>query len=127
MADTKLATGANQLRKNSLGVGAVTFLVISATAPLVAFTSFSVVSFFNNDSKGENALATKLLPSLAGVVMAGLFIYIFAKFGDLTGAAGLLGVALPALVIVAAIVGYILASNLANRDLARFKNLGNNR
>ncbi|PSJ60916.1 APC family permease [Pseudaminobacter soli (ex Li et al. 2025)] len=30
------ATGANQLRKNALGVGAVTFLVVSAAAPLTA-------------------------------------------------------------------------------------------
>ncbi len=29
-------TGANQLRKNALGVGAVTFLVVSAAAPLTA-------------------------------------------------------------------------------------------
>ena len=36
MADKTEATGANQLRKNSLGVAAVTFLVISAAAPLTA-------------------------------------------------------------------------------------------
>ena len=36
MADKSTSTGANQLRKNSLGVGAVTFLVISAAAPLTA-------------------------------------------------------------------------------------------
>lgn len=36
--DNQLSTGAgeNQLRKNSLGVGAVTFLVVSAAAPLTA-------------------------------------------------------------------------------------------
>jgi amino acid transporter len=35
-ADASTTTGVNQLRKNSLGVAAVTFLVVSAAAPLTA-------------------------------------------------------------------------------------------
>jgi amino acid transporter len=77
---------------------------------LMAVTSFSVVAFFAKNAMGENALS----------------VYIFAKFGDLTGAAGSLGVILPSLVIVAAIVGFISASNLAGRDPVKFENLGSN-
>jgi hypothetical protein len=61
------------------------------------------------------------------VVLAGLFVYIFAKFGDLTGAAGALGIILPALVIVAAIIGFVAASNLATNNPEKFKSLGTNR
>jgi amino acid transporter len=94
---------------------------------LMAVTSFSVVAFFANNAKGESALSVKILPIIAGVIMAALFFYIFAKFGDLTGAAGSLGIVLPSLVIVAAIVGFVSASSLASRDPAKFKNLGSNR
>jgi amino acid transporter len=94
---------------------------------LMAVTSFSVVAFFAANAMGETPLSTKVLPIISGVVMAGLFVYIFAKFGDLTGAAGSLGIILPSLVIVAAIVGFISANNLASSDPAKFKSLGTNR
>jgi amino acid transporter len=93
---------------------------------LMAVTSFSVVAFFSKNAMGESALSVKILPIIAGVIMAALFLYIFAKFGDLTGAAGSLGVILPSLVIVAAIIGFISAGSLAARDPAKFKNLGSN-
>lgn len=94
---------------------------------LMAVTSFSVVAFFANNAMGESAMSVKILPIIAGVVLAALFVYIFANFGGLTGAAGSLGIILPSLVIVAAIVGFISATNLATRDPAKFKNLGSNR
>jgi amino acid transporter len=93
---------------------------------LMAISSFSVIAFFGKDAMGESALSTKILPAITGVILAALFVYIFAKFGDLTGAAGSLGIILPSLVIVAGIVGYILAGNLANRDPARFARIGAN-
>jgi amino acid transporter len=93
---------------------------------LMAVTSFSVVSFFSADARGESALSVKILPIIAGVVMAALFVYIFAKFGDLTGAAGALGIILPALVLVAAAVGFLSAGSLASRDPVKFRELGSN-
>ena len=94
---------------------------------LMALTSFSVFAFFSTDAMGENALSTKILPVIAGILMALLFVYIFYKFGDLTGAAGAMGIILPCLVLVAAIIGYALASGLASRDPARFSKLGSGR
>jgi hypothetical protein len=93
---------------------------------LMAITSFAVVSFFGKNGMGESALATKILPMLTGAILAVLFVYIFAKFGDLTGASGTLGVVIPATVIVAAIIGYISAGNLQKRDPAKFNDLGKN-
>ncbi len=93
---------------------------------LMAITSFAVVSYFASDAMGESPMATKLLPIAAGLIMAALFVYIFARFGDLTGAAGSMGVILPSLVIVAAIIGFALANGLAGRDPERFGKLGQN-
>jgi hypothetical protein len=68
-----------------------------------------------------------VLPVISGVILAVLFVYIFYKFGDLTGAAGAMGIVLPSLVIVAGIVGFLLASGLATRDPKRFANMGSTR
>lgn len=72
-------------------------------------------------------MATKVLPFIAGLAMLALFMVSFAKFGEMIGATGLLGVALPMLVIVAAAVGFALAANLARRDPERFARLGRGR
>lgn len=76
---------------------------------------------------GENAMSTKVLPVLTGLVMAYLFVIIFRDFGALTGAAGWLGVALPALVLVAGAAGYVMASGLAKSEPARFGKMGDSK
>jgi amino acid transporter len=94
---------------------------------LMAITSFAIVAFFRRDSRGENAVATLILPVVAGLVMAYLFVIIFRDFGAITGAAGTLAWGLPSLVILAGLIGFALASMLAGRDPARFGQLGQNR
>ena len=94
---------------------------------LMAVTSFSVIAFFGRMQATEGPLQTKILPAIAGVAMAALFVLIFAQFGALTGAAGWLGVALPAMVLVFAAIGYLVASGLASSDPARFARLGQNK
>ena len=95
-----------------------------AVLGLMALTSFAVVAFFAKDARGEGPLSTKVFPVLTGVVMAILFAIIFRDFGALTGAAGWLGIALPALVLVVAVIGYIMASNLAKSDPVLFGKMG---
>jgi amino acid transporter len=97
-----------------------------AVLGLMALTSFSVVVYFARDRKGENVIATGLLPIIAGVVMSILFVIIFRDFGALTGASGLLGWGLPSLTILFGLIGFVLASGLASRDPARFRALGQN-
>ena len=95
---------------------------------LMAVTSFSVIAFFNaKGAMGESTLSTKILPIISGLILAYLFVYIFYKFGDLTGAAGAMGIILPSLVVVFGIIGYVLANNLASRDPSRFEKLGSTR
>ncbi len=92
---------------------------------LMAMTSFAVIGFFvRNGAMGENAVVTKVLPAITGIILVYLFVTIFYKFGDLTGAAGSLGVILPSLVLVAAVVGFFLSSRLASRDRPRFERMG---
>lgn len=60
--------------------------------------------------------------------MAALFVYIFLNFGDLTGTAGgALGLILPALIPLAAVVGLIAAGRLKSSDPAAFDRMGANR
>lgn len=94
---------------------------------MMALASASVVAFFNRNNHGENAFVSKLAPAVAGLVMLALFIYVFANFGALTGTAGSLGFILPALVVVAGIVGLILASRLKSSNPKRFASMGENR
>lgn len=91
---------------------------------LMALTSFAVIAYFASDARGESAMATKVLPLIAGLVMGYLFIIIFRDFGALTGAGGILSWGLPSLVLLAGVVGFALASMLASRDPQRFARLG---
>jgi amino acid transporter len=91
---------------------------------LMSLTSFAVIAFFARNALGEGALSTKVLPLVAGVIMAVLFVKIFTDFGALTGAEGNLSWMLPSLVIVAGIVGVALAAMLKGRDPRRFAELG---
>ncbi len=94
---------------------------------MMALTSLAVIMFFNRDARGENALATKIAPLVAGVIMLGLFGYIFFNYGGLTGTSGALGYILPGLVVLAAIVGYGLAASLKSSNPAKFARMGENK
>jgi amino acid transporter len=51
---------------------------------LMAATSFSVIGFFARQPEaGEGAMATKVLPFIAGLAMLALFMVSFAKFGEM--------------------------------------------
>lgn len=91
---------------------------------LMALTSFAVIAFFMKDALGENAMSTKLFPAISGLIMGYLFLIIFRDFGALTGAEGNLSWLLPSLVILAGIVGIVVAAMLKSRDPQRFAELG---
>jgi amino acid transporter len=93
---------------------------------MMSVASFAVISFFNKNARGEGAFASKIAPVIAGIIMLVLFVYIYANYGGLTGTSGALGALLPALVIIAAVVGLLLAARLKSTDAKRFANLGQN-
>ncbi|MGN6146403.1 MAG: APC family permease [Mesorhizobium sp.] len=94
---------------------------------MMTVTSLAVIVFFRREGHAGSPLVTLVLPILSGLVMAALFVYIFLHFGDLTGTTGgALGIILPSLIPLAAIVGYLLAARLEKTDPARFARMGNN-
>ncbi|WP_353395168.1 APC family permease [Hydrogenophaga sp. 5NK40-0174] len=94
---------------------------------MMSVTSLAVVSFFRR--QGEATLLTAwVMPVASGLVMAALFVYIFINFGDLTGTDGAgLGVLLPSLIPLAALVGWFLANRLRSSNPEVFANMGASR
>ena len=87
--------------------------------------AFAIVAFFSRNPRLEgNALVTKVLPVVTGLILAALVIYIAVNFGSIAGASGFLAVFLPALVLIAGIVGLLLAARLKSTDSAGFARLG---
>ncbi|MDQ2067835.1 APC family permease [Xinfangfangia sp. CPCC 101601] len=94
---------------------------------MMCVTSIAVIAFFRKPGITGSPLQTLILPLVAAVVLAGLFAYIFANYGDLTGTTGgNLGWILPSLIPLAAIIGFLLASRLKANDPARFAKMGEN-
>lgn len=92
---------------------------------LMSFTAFAIVVFFSrNPGLESNALTTRVLPVVTGVILAALVIYIAVNFGSIAGANGILAILLPGLVLVAGIIGLLLAVRLKHADTSRFTQLG---
>ena len=92
---------------------------------LMALVSFAVLAFFKKQPTLEpSALKASVAPLIAGIVLAIIAILVVLHFGELTGAAPWLAIALPILVPVAAALGALAANNLKQGDPARFARLG---
>lgn len=92
---------------------------------LMSFTAFSIVAFFGRRPELEgNAVVTKVLPVLTGAILAALVIYIAVNFGTIAGASGVLAIFLPGLVVIAAVIGLVLAARLKAADETGFARLG---
>lgn len=93
---------------------------------MMAITSLSVIAFFAKQG-GGSPLSTKILPAIAGLIMAALFVFIFINYGDLTGTTGgSLSWLLPALIPAGGLIGFLLAQRLKASDPARFAKMGMN-
>ncbi|MBE0553495.1 MAG: APC family permease [Rhodobacteraceae bacterium] len=91
---------------------------------MMAITSLSVIVFFTKKG-GGSALSTLILPTIAGLIMLALFVYIFVNYGDLTGTTGGgLSVILPSLIPAGGVLGLLLARRLNAVDPARFTRMG---
>ncbi|MEH7830083.1 APC family permease [Gemmobacter denitrificans] len=102
-------------------------IAVMGVLGMLAITCLSVIVFFGKTPDPASALVKLVLPGAAGIIMALLFGYVFLNFGDLTGTAGgWLGWALPALVPVSGLLGWMMAGALANRDPAAFARMGQN-
>lgn len=94
---------------------------------MMAITSAAIIAFFQSGQATASPLAALILPAVSGVIMAGLFVYIFLNFGDLTGTTGgSLGWILPSLIPLAGVIGYLMASRLKSADPAAYGRMGQN-
>jgi amino acid transporter len=94
---------------------------------MMAVTSLSVIAYFRKSGALVSPLSSLILPAIAGLIMAALFVYIYLNFGDLTGTTGgALGWILPGLIPVGAIVGWLMAARLKSADPAAFNRMGAN-
>jgi amino acid transporter len=92
---------------------------------LMAFTSFAVVAFFGRNAALEpNVLKSKILPVIAGLALVFVIVEIVINFGNLSGASGVLGWFLPSLVLIAGVVGLLLAVSLKSRSPEAYAKLG---
>ena len=92
---------------------------------LMALVSFAVMAFFKKQPALEpSALKASIAPLVAGIVLAIIALLVVWHFGELTGAAAWLAIALPLLVPVAAVLGAIAANMLKQSDPARYARLG---
>lgn len=90
---------------------------------LMAVASFSVIAFFRRNAGLEpNILKSTILPLISGVALIVVIYQIVINFGGLSGASGFIGIFLPSLVLIAALVGLLLAMKLKSsspKDIAR--------
>ncbi|MFZ1468722.1 MAG: APC family permease [Paracoccaceae bacterium] len=94
---------------------------------MMCITSLSVIAFFRKSGIAVSPISSLILPGISAVIMAALFVYIFANFGDLTGTTGgALGWILPSLIPAGGVIGYLLAARLKAADPAKFAKMGQN-
>jgi amino acid transporter len=92
---------------------------------LMAVTSISVVAFFRkNPEKEPNVLKALILPAVAAVALVVTIYQIVINFGNLSGTSGFLGILLPGLVAIAAVIGFFCAMALKARSPADYAKLG---
>ncbi|MDO6965917.1 APC family permease [Rhizobium alvei] len=92
---------------------------------LMAFTAFAILMFFSrNPGLEKNAIVTKVLPVITGVILLALVYKIAVDFGAIAGANGVLAIVLPGLVVIAGVIGLALAARLKAADPAAFARLG---
>lgn len=92
---------------------------------LMATTSLAVIAYFRqNPQLAPSPLKTLVMPGIALVALLIVIYQIVINFGNLSGASGFLGIFLPSLILIAALVGLVLSSALRSRDLTAFSRLG---
>lgn len=96
---------------------------------LLTLLSFSVVAFFWNDSRGESRTKRLVAPLVSGVVLAVVLVLVVRNFNvlltaDPTAPLDPLAVVLPAIVLGAGIVGFIVGAMLKSRRPDVYRRIG---
>lgn len=96
-----------------------------AVIALMALASAAVPAYFaGRKGRAEGLMRTQLAPVLAGLALLGVLVLAIIHFDVLTGSPGLMSVALPAIVPMAACLGAVRALHLRRTDPRRYHGLG---
>jgi hypothetical protein len=96
-----------------------------AVIALMALASAAVPAYFGRREKGpEGLIRTQLAPGIAGLALLGVLVLAIVHFDVLTGSPGLMSVALPAILPIAACFGAVRAPHLRRTDPRRYQGLG---
>lgn len=94
---------------------------------LMFLTALAIFLFFKQRPNLENGmLATKISPLVSGGLLLILVIFITWNFAGIAGANGVMAVFLPSLVLIAGLVGWVLAVRLRSANPSAFADLGKN-
>jgi len=96
-----------------------------AVIALMALASAAVPAYFRRREQGpEGLIRTQLAPIIAGLALLGVLVLAIIHFDVLTGSPGLMSVALPAILPIAACLGAVRALHLRRTDPGRYRGLG---
>ncbi|HPY42599.1 MAG TPA: APC family permease, partial [Thiolinea sp.] len=94
---------------------------------LMFLTALAIYVFFKkNPNLNSNPLTTKISPLVSGALLLVLVVFITLNFAGIAGANGFMAVFLPSLVIIAGLIGWVLALRLRSANPSTFSELGKN-
>lgn len=96
-----------------------------AIVVLMALTALAIYVFFKQNPQLEsNLFVTKISPLVSGALLAILVVFITWNFSGIAGANGIMAWFLPSLVVIAGLIGYVLALRLRAANPSAFSELG---
>lgn len=94
---------------------------------LMFLTALAIYIFFKkNPNLNSNLLSTKISPLVSGALLLTLVVFITWNFAGIAGANGFMAVFLPSLVVIAGLIGWVLALRLRSSNPDAFEALGKN-
>lgn len=106
----------------------LTNLATICVIALMALASLSVLVFFSRRGlEGESTLRVRILPIIAGVLLTVVLVLAVVNFSVLTGASSGIAWAITSTLPIVAVIGVVLARQMARTDPQRYRALGANR
>ena len=103
----------------------LTNLATLGVIALMVLASAAVPAYFRHRECGpQRLLRTQLAPGIAALALLGVLVLAVVHFDVLTGSSGLMSVALPTILPVAACLGAARALHLRRADPGRYRGLG---
>ncbi|MGF6163187.1 amino acid transporter [Pseudomonas sp. 2725] len=106
-------------------LGSIGILGIIAMTSVVSIAV--IVFFLRNSELGVSFVKAILFPVISAVLLAFISFSIAVNFSMFSGATGFIGIALPSLIPIAAVVGWVRATRLKKTNLPKYNEMGSNK